>query len=185
MNNRWTVDEEKNLIKDISQMKTYNELSQKYNRSANALELRIKKIVYDNIVNNKSPQMIGGHLKLPVDKIKQYYYSYKEMLEKNGKPAINIDLDNNINGGMLDKKNINNSIKSMNNSIKSIDKNITNQTLQTLQTEDSRVVNMQEENKTFKQIIENIKMRHQLRKLLKAGKLSPEMKDVLKDILNN
>lgn len=172
MNNRWSVNEEKELIKDISQMKTYNELSQKYNRSANALELRIKKIVYDNIVNNKSPQMIGGHLNLPIDKIKQYYYSYKEMLEKNGKPTINIDLDNNA---------VNNTA----NNIVNIggNKSLDNKSL--IKTEDNRVSSMQEENKTFKEIIENVKMRHQLRKLLKAGKLSPEMKDVLKDILDS
>ena len=41
------------------------------------------------------------------------------------------------------------------------------------------------QNDTFKEVIENVKMRRKLRKLLKAGKLSPEMKDILKDILGN
>ena len=83
MNSRWSVEEEKMLINDIKNNKSFQELSLKYNRSPNALELRIKKIIYDNISANKSIKLIGGHLNLPEDKIKQYYYSYKEMLEKN------------------------------------------------------------------------------------------------------
>ena len=96
MNARWTINEEKQLINDIANSKSYQELAPKYNRSANALELRIKKIVYDNIAAKRTPEMIGGQLNLPVDKVKQYFYSYKEMLEKRGKPVSGIDVNNNI-----------------------------------------------------------------------------------------
>ena len=96
MNARWTINEEKQLINDIANSKSYDELASKYNRSANALELRIKKIVYDNIAAKRTPEMIGGQLNLPVDKVKQYFYSYKEMLEKRGKPVSGIDVNNNI-----------------------------------------------------------------------------------------
>ena len=183
MNARWNINEEKQLINDIAQSKTYSELASKYNRSANALELRIKKIVYDNVTNNRTPEMIGGTLNLPVDKVKQYYYSYKEMLEKRGKPVSNIDFKNinvNDNNIPVGNKNIKNNLTGgdvKNNNVKLIGGNVKNK--------DDRLNGIMQENETFKEIINNIKMRHKLRKLLKAGKLSPEMKDILKNILED
>ena len=47
------------------------------------------------------------------------------------------------------------------------------------------LTNIKNQNNTFREVIDNVKMRRKLRKLLKAGKLSPEMKDILKDILGN
>ena len=176
MNARWTINEERQLITDIASSKSYQELAQKYNRSPNALELRVKKIVYDNIINNRTPEMIGGNLNLPIDKIKQYYYSYKEMLEKRGKPVTNVDLNNKIiNGG--NNKIINKNITENQNNI--------NLTGCEIKNKDNKLVNIIEQNETFKEIINNVKMRKKLRKMLKAGKLSHEMKDLLKDILED
>ena len=198
MNARWTINEEKQLINDIANSKSYQELAPKYNRSANALELRIKKIVYDNIAAKRSPEMIGGQLKLPVDKVKQYYYSYKEMLEKRGKPVSGAEFENKNNktetiGASMGAGNI--SVKpnnvNTNNIIKQNNKEITyqnggNNTNKVLSEEDNQdLVNIKNQNNTFKEIIENVKMRRKIRKLLKAGKLSPEMKDILKDTLDN
>ena len=183
MNARWNINEEKQLINDIAQSKSYSELATKYNRSANALELRIKKIVYDNVTNNRTPEMIGGTLNLPVDKVKQYYYSYKEMLEKRGKPVSNIDFKNinvNDNNIPVGNKNIKNNLTGgdvKNNNVKLIGGNVKNK--------DDRLINIVDQNETFKEIINNVKMRRKLRKLLKTGKLSPEMKDILKNILED
>ena len=87
MNNRWTFDEESRLLKLLSSGKNYKELSGGFNRSENALELRVKKIVYENISNKKSPEKISELLNMPKDKIMQYYYSYKDHLEREQKLA--------------------------------------------------------------------------------------------------
>ena len=71
---RWTNQEESQLLKLIASGKTYKELSGGFNRSENALELRVKKIVYENISNNKPADKIAKLLNMPEDKIMQYYY---------------------------------------------------------------------------------------------------------------
>jgi hypothetical protein len=85
MNNRWTFEEESKLLKLLSSGKTCKELSGGFNRSENALELRVKKIIYENISNNKSPEKISELLSMPKDKVMQYYYSYKDHLEREQK----------------------------------------------------------------------------------------------------
>ena len=82
MNNRWTREEESNLLKNIQSGKTYAELAGGFNRSENALEMRVKKIIYENITSGKTPSKISELLNISSDKIMQYYYSYKEHLEK-------------------------------------------------------------------------------------------------------
>ena len=60
MNARWTINEEKQLINDIANSKSYQELAPKYNRSANALELRIKKIVLIMLINKDKFMMTNN-----------------------------------------------------------------------------------------------------------------------------
>jgi len=99
MNNRWTKDEESKLLKLISSGKTYSEMAGGFNRSENALEMRVKKIIYENIVSGKEPKKIAELLNMSIDKIQQYHYSYKEYLEKenNKTGGGNIIRDVNIN----------------------------------------------------------------------------------------
>jgi len=89
----WSKTEEINFIRDIISGKSFIELSSKYNRSPNALELRLKKIIFDNIESKKTEEKLSQMLKIPVDKIKQYYYEYKGFLEKKGKLDTNIKLE--------------------------------------------------------------------------------------------
>lgn len=81
-NIRWTREEEVSLIKDIANGSSIDLLSQKHNRSSSAIELRIKKIIYENVKGGKSLHDISHLLKLSGDKTTQYYYSYKEFKEK-------------------------------------------------------------------------------------------------------
>lgn len=175
MNTRWTVQEERNLIQDIKNNKSFQELAPKYNRSPNALELRIKKIVYDNISANKSIEMVGGHLNLPTDKVKQYFYSYKEMLEKRGnKPLAEGSFGNNNN-------NLDNNPKT--NIIKEIKENSVVDKLVNQEGGDNNISNIRNENEVFNDILKNVIMRKKLKKLLKEGKLNNNMKKILRNLL--
>ena len=82
MTNRWTIQEESQLLKFIASGKTAKELAGGFNRSENALELRIKKIIYENISNNKSINKIAELLHMQKDIVMQHYYSYKDYVEK-------------------------------------------------------------------------------------------------------
>ena len=172
MNSRWSVEEEKMLINDIKNNKSFQELSLKYNRSPNALELRIKKIIYDNISANKSVKLIGGHLNLPEDKIMQYYYSYKEMLEKKGQPVNNLEKTNNI-----PVKNIKKIDGGNNLSVKQ------NGGINRDNESKSTIDNIKEQNDVFEEILKNVRSRQKLLKLLKDNKLDANMKLLLKDML--
>ena len=82
MNTRWTLEEEKKLIKTIKNGQSLDKLAKELDRSENALELRIKKIIYDTIAEKKPIASICKTLNLTEDKVKQYFYSYKEMMDK-------------------------------------------------------------------------------------------------------
>ena len=92
MSNRWNKEEEKNLLKDISKGNSFNDLANKYNRSSNGLELRLKKIIYEFAIKNNSVSKMSKTLNIEENKLIEYYYNYKEFLEKNGKETVNINL---------------------------------------------------------------------------------------------
>lgn len=100
MTNRWSREEEANLVRNISLGKTYNELADKFNRTEYALEFRFKKILYENITNGKQTSELSKVLHLPINTIEQYYYSYKEYLENKNKQLnkyINNTIHSNLN----------------------------------------------------------------------------------------
>jgi hypothetical protein len=90
MNARWTLEEEKKLISAVKKGGSLEIMAKEFGRSENALELRIKKIIYDTVAENKPIDLIAKSLKITEDKTKQYFYSYKEMLEKKGKKTIDL-----------------------------------------------------------------------------------------------
>ena len=70
MTNKWTAEEEIKLVNDISKGKTFSDLKDQYNRTELALELRLKKIIYENINAGKTASSLAKSLKLQEDKIK-------------------------------------------------------------------------------------------------------------------
>ena len=78
----WSKNEEISLIKDIRNKKTLEELSLKYDRTLSALELRLQKIVHDNINAGKSFETLSNIIGLPTEKLKQYYYEYCGHIDK-------------------------------------------------------------------------------------------------------
>jgi hypothetical protein len=171
MNNRWTIQEESKLLKLLATGKTCKELSGGFNRSENALVLRVKKIIYENITNGKEPERIAVLLNYPKDKVMQYYYSYKDYIGKQQGGNIN-NISDNIN-----KSNNQNT----NDKFNKLDQlNQTNQTNQLNQTNHEsnqintkmkggdKVFSLENQNKHMKLIIENYILKQKLAKLLKT-----------------
>lgn len=83
MNKRWTRFEEKSFINEIINKVPMEQISTQHNRSVSALNLRLQKIIYDNIIaNKKTMKQLGGVLNMDEEKVRQHYYEYKGFLDK-------------------------------------------------------------------------------------------------------
>ena len=157
MNSRWTKEEERKLLKLIASGKTCKDLIGGFNRSENALELRLKKIIYENINNKKPIDKISELLHMNKDIVMQYYYSYKDYVEKQqhkggGYSDYNINSNSHIN---TDKKiNKLNNISVMPNKIN-------------MSGGINKLHELEEQNKKMKLILENYVLKHKITKLLK------------------
>jgi hypothetical protein len=169
MNNRWTIEEESKLLKSISTGKTCKELCGGFNRSENALELRLKKIIFENISNGKPADRISTLLNMPKDKIMQYYYSYKDYVDKQ---------QNKQSGGDINvSEKINQTTK-----LEQINKNM-NINTNNISGGYDNLENLETQNKKMKLLIENYILKQKLSKILKArdNKL---YKETIKTLIN-
>lgn len=173
MNSRWTTEEEGKLLKLIASGKTCKELAGGFNRSENALELRLKKIIYDNINNNKPVEKISELLHINKDIIMQHYYSYKDYIEKQQKGGNNNDnmnisstrmnSDSKIN--RLNNNMLNNNMQ--NNNINQINQKNNMSGGNNISHSGNRVHRLEEQNRKMKLILENYLLKHKITKLLK------------------
>lgn len=81
----WDKNEELNFLQEIASGKSMDNIAKDHDRSASALDLRLKKIIFDNITAGKKEESMAKLLNMPQDKVKQYFYEYKGFLEKKGK----------------------------------------------------------------------------------------------------
>ena len=180
---RWTHEEELNLIKDISSGATLDSLATKHNRSISAMELRLKKIIYENASTGKSLDSISKLLNIPEDKVRQYFYSYKEFREKH--TGLIDDIIPTIKSSSNHQSKFSGSKGSDNRSSGS--KGSDNQSggskgssSNKLDKIKSKLRKMEEENRIIKLIIENKELTHKLNKLIKDGKLDEGVKNLIK-----
>jgi len=166
---RWTFEEESTLLKSIASGKTYKELSGGFNRSENALELRVKKIVYENISNNKPADKISKLLNMSTDQIMQYYYSYKDHLERESKlKGGNINEKKDSNNGLSNNGLNNNSkIDVLENNMRQINekKPATNMTGGNT---NNKIEKLENQNRKMKLMLENYMLKQRLTKILKS-----------------
>ena len=162
MNARWTLEEEKKLIKAIKHGVNLDNLAKQFNRSENALELRLKKIIYDTIAEKKSLKSIVKSLNFTEDKVKQYFYSYKDMMEKKGKKTIDIIDDDKDKEKEKDK-------------YKRKDK-------KKIDHKGANLERIKKQNDQMTVILKHIELKKELKKLLEGGKIDGNLKAKLKQI---
>jgi len=163
-NKRWEKDEEAMLLKGIASGKSINDISTELQRGGNAIQLRLKKIIYDNVNANKSIADISKVLNMPKEKITQYYYAYKEHQEKQEK--IKEIKNQNLTGGDL-KLNIN----------PIVDPNVK-------ATGGSKIDELEEQNRKMKLIIENHLLKKRISKILKHTDYQ-RYQELLKSLVKN
>jgi hypothetical protein len=207
MNTRWTLEEEKKLIREVKNGSALSGLSKELNRSENALELRIKKIIYDSIAGNKSINSISRSLNLPEEKVKQYFYSYKDMMEKTGKKTIDIDkkndIDKNKETDILSNINLqmhineNNKEKKNNKGDKDEKehkggsrkehKRNSKKDHHKDRHKDHRQIDLDKlkrQNDKMETILKNIQLKNEIKKALKTNKLDKREIKIVKDVIN-
>jgi len=162
---RWTREEELQLIKSISTGQNIESISKTHNRTPSAIDLRLKKIVYENMQSGKSISHLSKLLKLPSDKIQQYFYSYKEFLEKHNVKTQEPTIIKQDENPLQDK--LKSAFKESQGGSK-LPNNI--------------VHDLEIENKILKLIVDNRELRHRLNKLIKEGRVDKSINDIIQEI---
>ena len=198
MNNRWTFEEESKLLKLISSGKTYAELSPIFNRSENALEMRVKKIIYDNVSTNKPVDKIAELLNMSKEKIMQYYYSYKDHLDRENKKHEEDKQiggkQNNVSSSKLNTLNNNLNLNKVNNKINNPQNNnssnIQNNNIQNNNlkmnggfNKSDKIEKLENQNRKMKLLLENYILKHKLSKVLKSNNKHMN-NDIIKTLIN-
>lgn len=170
MNNRWTKEEESKLLKNVQSGKTYTEMAGGFGRSENALEMRVKKIIYENITSGKTPSKISELLNIQSDKVMQYYYSYKE----------HIDRENKQNGGNTEIE-YNKIAKLENINVPQNTQNMSSRQIGGTHHND-KLLKLREQNEKLKLLLENYILKDKLSKVMKTDKNIQN--DILKALLD-
>ena len=182
---KWAKDEELQFVKGVANGKTFDELAIIHNRTSSALELRLKKIIYDNVSKGRGVSKLAKGLNLDKNKVIQYYYSYAEFREKNGKDVVHADIDN-----KSDKKHDNKSDKKHDDKSdnKSVHREINHKVLKK-STEykvhkiESKMNILEKQNKLLEIVIKNNRMRKYINQLNKDGRLDSATKKIIKKIV--
>jgi len=78
-NNKWTLEEEKELVFKLRGGSQMKDIADSTGRSYGAIKERLKKIIYENIKNidnNDEVQKVSNYLNLDSELVKKYYKAY-------------------------------------------------------------------------------------------------------------
>lgn len=161
---KWTKDEELELIKDISFGLNLNRIGEKHNRTASAIEMRLKKIIYENVSAGRSFDHISKLLKMNTDRIRQYFKSYKDFKEKH---TEKMDVFDNYSNLTTHGNNPTDQFGGAKNNSKTLD---------------TKIKQLELENKLVSLVVENKNLTLELNKLIKDGKVDKNIKNIIKEI---
>jgi len=150
----WTRDEELKLIKLIKSGKPIDDIAKEHDRPTSVVELRLKKIIYENMESGKTAKQVASILNLSDETIIKYFNFYKEFKSK-------YNLKHNLNHTNKETHNFNHEIKPITN----------------------KLCKLEKENKIMKLIIENKELNHKINDLIKLGKLDKNIKEAIKKIV--
>jgi hypothetical protein len=196
--NRWTKDEELLLIKDIASGINIDIIAKTKNRSSSAIELRLKKIIYENISSGKNINDIAKILNINIDKIRQYFYSYKDFKEKHTGIVDNVMMNKNIaqiKDNLIDELHMgknnaqfNDIINKNNIHIGGNGESIYNEKIKKQDDVfikskiDKKLNKLELENKALKLIVENKDLTNKINNMISEGNIDKNIKKIIKNI---
>lgn len=165
MPDKWTKNEERELIRDISNGKSFKDIANAHNRSETAVELRIKKIIYENIEKGLTPIKMSKILNISESKVSQFYYEYKGFTEKKQNGGVS----NLVDGEKKETK------------LSTIPENkMDNKAEIKPDNKEVKINKLLRENELMKEIIDNIEMKRKINKYVKEGILGEDVKDIIR-----
>jgi len=166
MQNKWTLNEEKQLVfklRDGAQMKNIAESS---GRSYGAIKERLKKIIYENIKNidnNHEVQKVSKYLNLDPTLIKKYYKAYGDRIKQNQEETKQIE-SKQIEPKQVESK----QIEPKQEQLGGMSVNMT----------------IRKQNELLEDIIKNHDLKKKIGKLIKKKQLDKFSKEILKKYIN-
>ena len=177
----WTRDKEKELIQDVSAGMSFLSLSTKYGKSPEAIELRLKRIIYDNVMSGRRIEQISQLLHMSDDKIRTYFYSYKDFREKHkGVSDIENMIQPSIPENQLNVPQMNIQLGGYAKQHDRYDKH-DKETDVVVRKINRKMKQLEAENKVIKTIIENKDLHKQLNKMIKEGVVDHDVKSLIKE----
>jgi pentapeptide MXKDX repeat protein len=82
INKNWSRNEELEFIKELAQGEHINKIALKHSRTATSLDLRLKRIIYENVMAGKKIEHIAKTLKIQPETVRKYFYSYSTYRNK-------------------------------------------------------------------------------------------------------
>lgn len=163
---KWTKTEEIEFLKDVAKGTKICDLVSKYNRTESALNLRLKKIVFDNISSGKKESDLAKMININRDTIRQYYYEYKAFLEKKG--MLNTEINKIQTAGTLE-----------------INQNILNKDDDLIEIFKKKIDRLEKENKIMHNILDNIELKNKMKTLIDNKVLDKKIKKYIRKIIKN
>ena len=181
MPNKWTSDEELSLVNMLKHKKSLKEISRELNRTENAVEQRINKIIYENIKNSgKTPKMVAGALNMQVEDVNSYFKAREEFIKQKLK-GLAKDVGLPVEKPVDVEQTVSTANSVLDGGSKKQKKEVPENSIDK---KDMLLSKLEYENRFIKALIENKILHRQLNKLIKDGKIDPNIKLLLKQLKN-
>jgi hypothetical protein len=151
---KWTQEEEYKMTKMIKDGSSIDDIAKEHNRNPQEIEMRLRKIIYENVISGKDFKSISMALNLPEDDVVKYYNLYKEFKNNYQEPKHNIPNPNSSHSGL----------------------NLTEKRIE------SKINKLERENKFIKLMLENKELHSKLNEQIKNNKIDKSVKDIIKQM---
>lgn len=151
---QWTHDEELKMLKLIRNKISIEEIAKKHDRDIHSIELRLQKIIYENIsINNNDAKTVSLTLNLPYEDVIHKYQSYKSAIESN--KELNRELNRELNKEINEERD---------------------------QELDLKIKKLERENKLIRLILENKVLHKKLNEQIKKNNINKNILDIIKNM---
>lgn len=174
MNNKWSEDELAKLVKLIKEKKSLMQIGSELNRSENAVRIKLSGIIFKNIQNHMSVEDVAKSLNMTPDEVETYHKEYNSLL-KNRVKSIEKDIGGSNN---TETKESNKDTKTHSDTTK----HTVSDSTQKGGKKEKILSDLEYENRLIKSMIDNKVLHRQLNKLIREGKITPDVKLFLKQI---
>lgn len=148
MPNKWTREEQKQMIVELKNGDSLEVIAKKHNRTIMAVEIRIQKIVYDAINKGTGFEKMAEIMGMSKKELLTYYKAYVQFMKTNKiVPDKNKDKNNQNGGSKVSKNELENDTHNTHNTHNDIDK---------IKRLEKLAFKLAVENKILKKVIKNI-----------------------------